>query len=113
MRMTSFIVGSMLGMVGAVMLMQRKSSMVQAVQSAMSDMKGNVMTKATSKFAKSGSANQAGQAQPQSAGKSNNSSSTTTNHQMNVSMIEGIISSDPELQSAVDEIKGESSSIKH
>jgi len=108
--MTSFIVGSMLGMVGAVMLMQRKTSMAQAVQGAMSEMKGNMMTKAVSKFTKSGSANQAGQGQQQSA---SSSSTSPTNHKMNVSMIEGIIGSDPELQSAVNEIKGESSSIKH
>lgn len=110
MRMTSFIVGSMLGMVGAVMLMQRKSSVAQAVQSAMSDMKGNAMTKAVSKFTKSGASKQAGQGQQQS---SSSSSSTPTNHQMNVSMIEGIIGSDPELQSAVNEIKNDSSSVKH
>jgi len=112
MRMTSFFLGSMLGMVGAVMLMQRKSGMAQAVQTAMSDMKGNVMSKAMSKFTKSEATNQAGQAQAQKQS-SGSTSNVPANHQMNVSMIEGIINSDPELQATVEDIKSDSSSIKH
>jgi len=109
MRMSSFLVGSMLGMVGAVMLMQRKSSVAQAVQSAVSDLKGNVVGKAVSKITKS----MQQQAQGSQQQSSSSSSSSPSNHQMNVSMIEGIINSDPELQSTVEEIKHETSSVKH
>lgn len=118
MRMTSFIVGSVLGMAGAMVLMQRKPNMAKAVQSAMTDMKGNMVSKAVSKFTKSNqSQSQMGQQQKAKANSQAQSASNhqhhPTNHQMNVSMIEGIIDSDPQLQSVVEDIKSDSKSVQH
>lgn len=124
MRMTGFIAGSVLGMVGAFALMKKKPSMAKAVQSVFGDMKSNMMSTAVSTFTNSQQAKQSSSAQQASSSQASNhskanvqSSSKTqnqpSNHQMNVSMIEGIIKNDPELQSTVNEIKNEAKSIQH
>lgn len=125
MKMTSFIVGSVLGMVGAFALMQRKPGMAKAMQGAMSDVKGNMMSMAMSKFSKPKKGwqgmdgqqafqkNQAASQTTSKAQQESNHQPHPSNHQMNVSMIEGIIKNDPELQDAVNEIKDEAKSIRH
>jgi|GEM_PF-1339282 len=127
MKMTGFIVGGVLGMVGAFALMQRKPGVAKVMQGAMNDVRSNVMSTAVSKFmksSKSGSQQQGASSsqlsqsqapqQSQSASKSSGQSNHQhhpSNHVMNVSMIEGIIKNDPELQSAVEEIKSEAKSV--
>lgn len=119
MRMSSFIVGGVLGMVSAMYVMQRKPMAMQAVNQAMSDLKSNVINKAvntmTSHISKSNgnSAQQSNHQAKADGAASQNHSQSYGNHHENEELIKSIIESDPALQSQVDEITKQPSNVKH
>lgn len=109
MRMSSFIVGGVAGMIGAMYLMKRKPEAVKAVTNMMSDVKGDMLNKAASSlFASGGSSS----SKMESSAK-DKSQKNKQDHASNESLIKDIIESDPQLQSQFNEITKESQTVKH
>jgi len=104
--MSSFIVGGVIGMVGAMYLVQRKPEAVKAVTNMMSDVKKDMWNKAASNlFAGSGSSS--------SKKKESSAKDDKQDHSSNQSLIKDIIESDPQLQSQFNEITKEEQTVKH
>lgn len=125
MRISSFIVGGVVGMMGAMYVMKRKPEMAQVLGSVMSGVKKNIFKQsasgmtanANSASASSSQSNQSKQTNGNSANKNSASNATSVHtkqkNESDQTLIRSIIESDPQLQSQLEEITKESSSVKH
>lgn len=109
MRMSSFIIGGVAGMVGAMYLMQRKPETAKAVTNMMSDVKNDMWNKAASSLFASGAS---GSSKMDSSSK-DKSQKNKQDHASNESLIKNIIENDPQLQSEFNEITKEPQTVKH
>ena len=110
MRMNSLIVGGVLGMVGAMYMMQRKPETVKTVTNMMSEVKNNMWNKAASSLFAGGVTTSASK---MGSSSTSEASSKKQDHGSNESLIKDIIENDPQLQSQFNEITKESQSVKH
>ncbi|HIW33687.1 MAG TPA: hypothetical protein IAA29_12965 [Candidatus Paenibacillus intestinavium] len=110
MRMNSFIVGGVIGMIGAMYIMQRKPETVKTVTNMMSDVKNNMWNKAASSLFAGGASTSTSK---MGASASNETNITKQEHGSNKTLIKDIIESDPQLQSQFKEIAKESQTVKH
>ncbi len=108
MKMGSFIIGSLVGMAGAIYLSNRSPSTVRAVTSMFSDVRNSKMMNglSRSKGEKQMSASNAKHAKSEHK-------HSGANKNESKQMIQEIIESDPKLQQQFNEIKNEASSVQH
>ncbi|URN94150.1 MAG: hypothetical protein NAG76_20370 [Candidatus Pristimantibacillus lignocellulolyticus] len=110
--MSSFIIGGVAGMVGAMYLMQRKPETAKAVTNMMSDVKNDMWNKAASSLFASGASGSSNSSKMDSSSE-DKSQKNKQDHASNESLIKNIIENDPQLQSEFNEITKEPQTVKH
>lgn len=112
--MSSFIAGGVLGMIGAMYLMQQKPQAMQSVNKAMTGVRSNVMNKVVSSMTSKAAKSRGVSAQKPATG---SVESSEKNHKENEALIKNIIASDPSLKNQFENITNHSTStastVKH
>jgi len=108
MKLGSFIVGSLVGMAGAIYLSNRSPSTVRAMTSILSDVKNSKMMNSMSHSTKDKKSFNAVQ-----KNKKNEQDQAGVNRTESKQLIQEIIESDPKLKQEFNEIKNEASGVQH